>query len=85
MKKTAIVTGGSRGIGLAIAGQLCADGFAVVVLDVSGPENCQSSFSQIRQRGGEIHYVQGSITDAVDRQRCLDAALALYEIGRAHV
>ena len=83
MKKTAIVTGGSRGIGLAIAGQLCADGFAVVVLDVSGPESCQSSFSQIRQRGGEIHYVQGSITDAADRQRCLDAALALY--GRADV
>ena len=37
MKKSAIVTGGSRGIGYAIARQLGRDGYAVVIM-ASGPE-----------------------------------------------
>lgn len=83
MKKTAIVTGGSRGIGLGIARQLCRDGFAVVVLDLNAPEVCGQAFEEIRTAGGEIHYVQGSITSAADRARCLEAAVALY--GRVDV
>lgn len=83
MKKTAIVTGGSRGIGLGIARQLCEDGFAVVVLDLNAPEVCAQAFEEIRAAGGEIHYVRGSITSEADRRLCLETAVGLY--GRVDV
>ena len=39
MKKTAIVTGGSRGIGLGIVKQLGNDGFSVAIMAASPEEN----------------------------------------------
>ena len=41
MKKTAIVTGGSRGIGFGIVKRLGEDGYRVAILDVNDPQNVQ--------------------------------------------
>ena len=53
MKKVAIVTGASRGIGKAIAERLAKDGFAVVVNYVSSAPEAEEVVSKIRAAGGE--------------------------------
>lgn len=83
MKKIAIVTGGSRGIGLAITRKLSADGFAVVILAASPRERHQETLDELARAGVEHLYVQGSVDSRSDRERCLDVTLAHY--GRIDV
>ena len=45
MKKTAIVTGGSRGIGLAIARKLGTDGCNIVICATGNPERCTDALT----------------------------------------
>ena len=44
MKKTAIITGGSRGIGYAVAKQLGLDGCQVAIFSLENPADCQEAF-----------------------------------------
>lgn len=69
VKKTAIVTGGSRGIGLAIAKQLAKDGFNIAVFATRSLEAHQENIAQIRALGAEVLYVQGNLGSAADRER----------------
>jgi 3-oxoacyl-[acyl-carrier protein] reductase len=59
----ALVTGGTRGIGAAIAERLRTDGFKVATLgrsggdvqaDVSDPESVQAAFEEVRERFGPV-------------------------------
>ena len=83
MKKTAIVTGGSRGIGLAIAKQLAKDGFNLAILATQDPEIHQKSLEQLRELGAEVLYVKGNVGDAADRERLVSETVRAF--GAIHV
>jgi NAD(P)-dependent dehydrogenase (short-subunit alcohol dehydrogenase family) len=71
VERTAIVTGGGSGIGLAIAERLAADGMAVAIFDRDG-EAADAAAAKIIAAGGTA---AGYTVDVTDRPR-IDAAVA---------
>jgi NAD(P)-dependent dehydrogenase (short-subunit alcohol dehydrogenase family) len=61
--KAVVVTGGSRGLGAALAGELALRGARVLVV-AREPGALERTVSQIRRRGGEVH---GFVADVADR------------------
>lgn len=83
MKKTAVVTGGSRGIGFAIAKRLGQDGFRVVIMDMNPQEDYQKNFDKLREEEIEYLYVRGNICNAKDRERMISETVDKF--GGIHV
>ena len=83
MKKTAIITGASRGIGFATAKQLCMDGYNIVMVATGAKEKNAAAVEELEKLGTEIHYVQANIADHDDRLRIVDEAVRTF--GRVDV
>ena len=83
IKKTALVTGASRGIGLAIARQLGLDGYNVVMVATGTREKNSAAISGLENLGITVKYVQADISKTEDRQRVVREAVALF--GRIDV
>ena len=60
---TALVTGGSRGIGRAIAQTLAKDGFQVILTYVSRPEEAESVAAAIVEAGGQARACKLNVGD----------------------
>jgi short-subunit dehydrogenase len=61
-ERAAIVTGGSRGIGLALAEVLADEGYGVTVT-ARKPETLEQAASALRKRGAEVEQVAANLTD----------------------
>lgn len=83
MKKTAIVTGASRGIGYAIATRLGLDGCNVVLLATGPQQRYQESLDKLTGQGIDWLYVQGSVDSEADREALVRAAVERY--GRVDI
>lgn len=81
--KTALVTGGSRGIGLAIALELGRAGYAVAIMATKAEEAYPQSTARLREAGIAYSWHAGSIADSADRLRVVDEVMARH--GRIDV
>lgn len=70
----AIVTGGSRGIGEAVALRLARDGFVVAVSCASDSEKAEAVVRRIEERGGRAIAVRGDVAEPADVAALFDAA-----------
>lgn len=78
MQKTAIVTGGSRGIGRGICLGLAARGWAVVVNYRGNAAAAQEAAGLVEAAGGQALIVQADIGAAEDRERLVQETLARF-------
>jgi NAD(P)-dependent dehydrogenase (short-subunit alcohol dehydrogenase family) len=74
--RTALITGASRGLGLALADALAADGWSLVI-DARGAAALADAAERLRARGGEVRAIAGDVTDPGHRQALLAAAAEL--------
>jgi short-subunit dehydrogenase len=61
-ERAAIVTGGSRGIGLALAEALADEGYAITVT-ARKPDTLEQAANALRERGAEVEEVAANLTD----------------------
>ncbi|MBK5279593.1 MAG: 3-ketoacyl-ACP reductase [Bacteroidia bacterium] len=67
MKKVALVTGGSRGIGFGIAEHLAKNGFNIAINGVREETLVGDALKILRDSGAEVLYCQGDVSSSKDR------------------
>jgi 3-oxoacyl-[acyl-carrier protein] reductase len=76
--RTAIVTGGSRGIGRSIAELLAELGAQVVVNYASNKSAAESFVGELQGRGAKAIAVQADVANTLEAQKLIDTAIAQF-------
>jgi 3-oxoacyl-[acyl-carrier protein] reductase len=76
--KAAVVTGGSRGIGAAIAKRLAADGATVGITYTKGTAAAAAVVKEIEQAGGKAIALQADATDAAAVKAAIEKTVATF-------
>lgn len=74
-KKTALVTGGSRGIGYGIAERLAKEGYNLLILGSSPYERVEENIESLRKFGSSVLYHEGNLGSKESRDSYVDKAL----------
>jgi NAD(P)-dependent dehydrogenase (short-subunit alcohol dehydrogenase family) len=83
MTQVALITGGSRGIGLGIARCLAVEGYDLVICGVRAKERVQTTLAELGNLGVEVLYCRADVSNREDRARMLAEIEAHY--GRLNV
>ncbi len=78
MKKIALITGGSRGIGLGIARSLAGAGFDLAINGVREEKDVATPLAELRQLGADVIYCRGDVGDAGARRAIMDQVKAHF-------
>src|SRR3981081_1105563 len=81
--KIALITGGSRGIGAAIAKRLAADGAKVAITYSKGADAAAAVVKEIERDGGKAIAIQADATDADASKAAVEKTVATF--GRLDV
>ena len=73
-RKVALVTGGSRGIGLGIAKELAVSGFDLVINGRRDASEVAQPMAELQSLGGETMYILADIAEIGEHAKLLDAA-----------
>ena len=76
--KVALVTGGSRGIGAAIAKRLAADGANVAITYTKGADAAASVVKEIERAGGKAIAIQADAADADASKAAVEKTVATF-------
>jgi 3-oxoacyl-[acyl-carrier protein] reductase len=82
-RRVAVVTGGARGIGLAIASHLAREAFDLVVCGTRSAEAAADAVASLREHGGEVLYVACDVGDRAARAALVEQVRGRF--GRLHV
>jgi NAD(P)-dependent dehydrogenase (short-subunit alcohol dehydrogenase family) len=72
-KKVALITGGTRGIGLGIAEELARSGFDLALTGRRQEESCVDALTSLRATGVQVHYFVSDVSAVEQHTVLLDA------------
>ena len=75
MSKIALITGGTRGIGLGIAIEFAKAGFDLAVNGIRNLEAVQPVLDELESFGVRVTYIQGDVANKEDRKNMLSAVI----------
>lgn len=74
----ALITGGSRGIGLGIAVELAKAGFNLAVNGVRDPGKVVQALDALKEYGGKVVYIKGDISKSTDRNLIYETVISQF-------
>ena len=83
MKKSALITGGTRGIGFGIARALAAEGYDLAVNGVRPEDRVTEALDELRGFGVDVLYCRGDIGDSGARADMVEKAMTHF--GRLNI
>ena len=78
MNRVALVTGGTRGIGLGVAEQLADEKWDLALMGMRPEEELAETFAGLRARGIRAIYCRGNVAETADRAAALARVKAEY-------
>ena len=78
VKKTAIITGASGGIGGEVARRLVRDGFGVVIHYAGKPAPAQAVVAELKAAGGQAISVQADVASVPDVERLFKESIDAF-------
>ena len=83
MKRVALITGGSRGIGFGIAKHLAQNGFDLAVNGVREEKAVADALQELRITGADVLYCQGDVSLTESRKKIVEQVKAHF--GKLHI
>jgi NAD(P)-dependent dehydrogenase (short-subunit alcohol dehydrogenase family) len=78
MKKTALITGGSRGIGFAVSQRLSREDLNVVLVGKREQRECQENLDILSKEGASWAYISADVSGSEDRKKIIEETISRF-------